>query len=114
MSSDDAIVASSNDQFRTLGSFWTAYGVIRLIMVLCLLIYGKTFTLMFGTLLSRVPDPFALMDIFHFLYVVMIALSAVCGFVGFVAGLALFAGQRSGRRLALVAAVLSVPIFRWA
>ena len=108
MSSDDAIVASSNDQFRTLGSFWTAYGVIRLIMVLCLLIYGKTFTLMFGALLSRVPDPFALLDIFHFLYMVTIALSAVCGFVGFVAGLALFAGQRSGRRLALIAAVLSV------
>ena len=108
MSSDDPIVANPNDQFRTLGSFWIAYGVIRLIMVLCLLIYGRTATLMFGALLSRVPDPFALMDVFHFLYMVMIALSIVCGVVGFLAGLALLAGHRSGRMLALIAAVLSV------
>jgi hypothetical protein len=38
----------------------------------------------------------------------VIALSAVCGLIGFVAGLALLGGQRSGRRLALIAAVLSV------
>jgi hypothetical protein len=77
-------------------------------MVLCLLIYGKTVTLMFGALLSRVPDPFALMDVFHFLYAVTIGLSAVCALVGFVAGLALLAGQQVGRKLALIAAVLSV------
>ncbi len=48
-------------------------------MVLGLLIYGATATLMFGALLNRVPDPFALMDIFHFLYVIFITLSAVAG-----------------------------------
>ncbi|HWX37939.1 MAG TPA: hypothetical protein VNY09_01790 [Candidatus Sulfotelmatobacter sp.] len=108
MSSDDPVVANANHQFRTLGSFWTVYAVIRLIMVLCLLIYDRTATLMFGALLSRVPDPFALIGVFHFLYTVVILLSAVCGFVGFFAGLALLGGQRSGRGLALIAAVLSV------
>lgn len=108
MTSDDPILPNSNGHFRTLGSFWTIYGIIRMIMVLCLVIYGRTATLMFGALLSRVPDPFALMGIFHFLYTFMIALSAVCGVVGFIAGLALFGGQRSGRKLALIAAVLSV------
>ena len=108
MSSDDPIDQNPNGYFRTLGSFWTIYGVIRLIMVLCLLIYGRTATLMFGALLSRVPDPFALMGVFHFLYLAMIALSVVCGLIGFVAGLALFGGVRSGRKLALIAAVLSV------
>lgn len=108
MSSDDPIVRSPNDHFRTLGSFWTIYGIIRLIMVLCLLIYGRTATLMFGALLNRVPDPFAYMDVFHFLYAGMIALSAVCGLVGFAAGLALLGGQRYARMLALIAAVLSV------
>src|SRR5579863_7866985 len=107
MTSGDRILPNSNDYFRTLGGFWTIYGVIRMIMVLCLLIYGRTVTLMFGALLSRVPDPFALMDFFHFLYTVMIILSAVCGLVGLVAGLALIGGQRSGRKLALIAAVLS-------
>ena len=108
MNSGDSILPNPNVYFRTLGGFWTIYGVIRMIMVLCLLIYGRTATLMFGALLSRVPDPFALMGIFHFLYTVMIVLSAVCGLVGFVAGLALIGGQRSGRKLALIAAVLSV------
>jgi hypothetical protein len=108
MSSDDPIVQNSIGGFRTLGSFWTVYGVIRLIMVLCLLIYGRTATLMFGALLNRVPDPFALMGVFHFLYTALIVFSAVCGLIGFVAGLALLGGQRSGRKLALIAAVLSV------
>jgi len=108
MSSDHAIVQNSIGRFRTLGSFWTVYGVIRLVMVLCLLMYGRTATLMFGALLNRVPDPFTLMDVFHFLYTAMIALSAVCGLIGLVAGLALLGGQQSGRRLALIAAVLSV------
>jgi hypothetical protein len=108
MPSGDSIVQNPDDHFRTLGSFWTVYGVIRLIIVLCLLIYGRTATLMFGALLSRVPDPFALMDIFHFLYTIIVAFSAVCGVIGFVAGIALLGGQRSGRRLALIAAVSSV------
>ncbi len=108
MSSDDSIAQNPNGCFRTLGGFWMVYGVIRLIMVLGLAIYGRTATLMFGALLSRVPDPFALMGVFHFLYTIMIVWSVVCGVVGILAGLALLAGQRSGRKLALIAAVLSV------
>ena len=108
LSSDDPIAQNTIGCFRALGSFWIVYGVFRLIMVLCLLIYGRTATLMFGALLNRVPDPFALMGVFHFLYTLTIALSAVCGLIAFVAGAALIGGQRSGRRLALIAAVLSV------
>ena len=108
MSSDDPITHNSPGRFRILGIFWAVYGIFRLIMVLCLLIYGGTATLMFGALLNRVPNPFALMDIFHFLYAAVIVLSAVCGHVGIVAGLALIAGVRSGRNLALLAAILSV------
>jgi hypothetical protein len=108
MTTDDPMVQNPSGHFRTLGAFWTVYGVIRLIMVLCLLIYGRTVTLMFGALLSRVPDPFALMDFFHILYMVLTALSAVCALIGFVAGVALIGGARAGRKLALIAAVLSV------
>jgi hypothetical protein len=108
MTSGDHILPNSNINYRTLGGFWTIYGVIRMIIVLCLLVYGRTATLMFGALLSRVPDPFALMDVFHLLYILMIILSAVCCLVSLVAGLALIGGQRSGRKLAIIAAVLSV------
>jgi hypothetical protein len=63
---------------------------------------------MFGALLNRVPDPFTLMTAFHVIYTVMIVLSAVCGILGIIAGLALLAGNRSGRTLALVAGFLSL------
>jgi hypothetical protein len=108
MSSNDIVLPNPIGRFRTLGTLWIAYGVIRLIMVLCLLIYGRTATLMFGALLNRVPDPFALMDIFHFFYIALIVLSIVCGAMGLIAGLALIGRQQSGRRLAIIAAILSV------
>jgi hypothetical protein len=108
MTSDDPVIHSPSHHFQILGSFWTVYGLLRLIMVLCMLMYGTTATLMFGALLSRVADPFALMGIFHFLYTAMIALSVVCGVLGVVAGLALLGGQQSGRKLALIAAVFSL------
>jgi hypothetical protein len=63
---------------------------------------------MFGALLNRVPDPFALMADFHVLYAMLIALSVVCGILGIIAGLALLAGNRSGRMLALIAGFLSL------
>jgi hypothetical protein len=108
MSSGEPIVQKPNSHWRTLGSLWIVYGVLRLIMMIGLLVYGATATLMFGALLNRVPDPFALMDVFHFLYVILIALSAAAGLFGLVAGLALVGGMKSGRKLAIVAAVLSV------
>jgi len=63
---------------------------------------------MFGALLNRVPDPFTLMSVFHFLYMAMIALSVVCGILGLMAGLAMVGGKQAGRTLALFAGVLSL------
>jgi hypothetical protein len=108
MSSDYSNSRKRTWQFPALGSFWTVYGIIRLMMVVCLLIYGPTATLMFGALLSRVADPFILMGIFHFLYTAFVFLSVACAIVGFVAGLGLLGGHQSGRKLALIAAVLSL------
>jgi len=91
-----------------LGGCWIVYGVIRLIMAVCLFLYSGTATLMFGALLNRVPDPFTLMTAFHVIYAAMIALSVVCGILGIIAGLALLAGNPSGRLLALIAGFLSL------
>jgi hypothetical protein len=84
------------------------YGVIRLVLAALLVLYSGTATVMFGALLSRVPDPFTLMSLFHFMYIVMIALSVVCGILGIMAGLALLGGKQSGRTLALIAGFLSL------
>lgn len=108
MSSGDSTAQNPSGHLRTLGGCWVAYGVFRLIMAICLFIYSGTAALMFGALLNRVPDPFTLMADFHIVYTAMIALSVVCGILGIVAGLALFAGNRSGRMLALLAGFLSL------
>ena len=108
MSSPDPIAPSLSGHLRTLGICWLVYGVIRLMMAVCLFVYGSTATVMFGTLLNRVPDPLTLMGVFHFMYTVMIALSAVCGVLGLMAGLFLLSERRSGRTLALVAGFLSL------
>ena len=82
--------------------------VIRLITAVWLVFFTGTATLMFGALLARTPDPFTLMSTFHFVYGVVVVMAAVCGLIGLLAGLALLAGSRSARGLALVAGFLSL------
>jgi uncharacterized membrane protein len=108
MSSDDPGIQSPSGQLRTLGGCWIAYGVVRLVLATLLVLYSGTATVMFGALLSRVPDPFTLMSVFHFMYIVMIVLSVVCGILGIMAGLALLGGKQSGRTLALIAGFLAL------
>jgi hypothetical protein len=108
MSPHDPVAQSLSGHLRTLGLCWIVYGVIRLIMAVCLVIYVSTATVMFGALLNRVPDPLALMGVFHIICTGMIALSAVCGVLGLMAGPALLAGRQSARRLALIAGFLSL------
>lgn len=93
---------------RGLGICWMLYAVWRMAAAAGLVIFSATATLMFGALLNRVADPFTLMNIFHVLYALTIVLLAVSGVVGFLAGLALLSGARSGRMLAICAAVLGV------
>ena len=108
MSSNDPAAQSLNVHLRTLGGLWIVYGVIRLALATLLILYSGTATVMFGALLNRAPDPFTLMGVFHLLYIVMIALSVVCGILGIMAGLALIGGQGAGRMLALIAGFLSL------
>ncbi len=89
---------------QTLGVCWLVYGIFRLIMGICLVLFGGKATVMFGALLGRVPNPFALMGDFHVIYAVIVVLTLLCGLFGFLAGLALLASQRLARTLALLAA----------
>jgi hypothetical protein len=108
MTLDDPTTRSLGGHLRTLGGCWIVYGIIRLVLASLLVLYSGTATVMFGALLSRAPDPFTLMGGFHFIYMVMIALSVVCGILGLMAGLALLGGRRSSRTLALIAGFLSL------
>jgi hypothetical protein len=93
---------------RIVGMFWILYGIARLVMALWLAVFTPTATVMFGALLTRVPNPFSLMTVFHFLYLGIILWSAACGVFGIFAGFALLAGRNFASRLAVIAAVLSL------
>lgn len=91
---------------RTLGICWVIYGIIRLVMALWLFVFNGTATVMFGALLTRVPDPFTMMSEFHIIYVAIIVLSVICGVLGIIGGLGAMAG--SGRNTLILAALLSL------
>jgi len=97
-----------SDQRGILAVCWLMYGIFRLITGICLVLFSGTATVMFGALLDRVPNPFALMRDFHVVYAGIVFLAFLCGVFGVLAGLALLANQRPARTLALLAAFLSV------
>ena len=105
MSLDESAAGNLSGHRRILGVCWLVYGLLRLLMALCLVLFSPTATVMFGTLLSHVADPFALMSIFHIVYISIVVLSVLCGVFALLAGLA---NQRPGRMLALFAPFLSV------
>jgi hypothetical protein len=77
-------------------------------MTVWLISFTTTATLMFGALLTRVPDPYSLMALFHFLYLGVTIWSAVSGVLGILAGVTLLSGQRSARPLSIASALLSL------
>jgi hypothetical protein len=105
---DESTAGHLGDHRRILGTCWLIYGIFRLIMGICLFLFFGTATVMFGALLSRVPNPFSLMSDFHFVYAGIVVVTILCGLFGILAGLALLASQRPASTLALVAAFLSV------
>jgi hypothetical protein len=107
MSTNAASAQNPRAHSGTLGALWIGYAILRLVAVILLVLYTGTATVMFGALLTRVPDPYTLMTIFHILYVAAIIVTALSGLFGLLAGLALLGGK-SARTLSLVAAFLSL------
>jgi hypothetical protein len=94
---------------KFLGFAWIVYGIARILLALWLMAFEPTAKVMFGALLSRVANPYAMMDHFHIVYFGIVVISFVCGALGILAGLALLTGSSVGRTLALWAAFLSLP-----
>ena len=108
MSTNTSVSGNPSRNSSTLGSLWLIYGIIRLAVVILLILYSGTATVMFGALLSRVPDYLAFMTVFHFFYVVAMIVTTLAGLFGIFAGLALLAERPSARSLSLTAGFLSV------
>jgi len=108
MSTNSAAAANPRGRSSTLGVLWIVYALLRLAAVILLVLYTGTATVMFGALLTRVPDPYTLMAAFHVFYIGAVIVTALSGLVGLFAGLSLLAGKSSARSLAIVASVLSL------
>ncbi len=93
---------------KSLGICWVVYGIFRVCMGVAQILFAPTATVMFGSLLNRVANPFTLMGIFHVFYVFVILLSFVCGVLGIAGGLAILGNARSGRGLLVAASFLSL------
>lgn len=89
---------------RTLGILWAAYGVLLILGGVWLLLYEPALTLMWGALLNRVPNPFAWMNLFHFMLYAKVLLDFVAAVFSFLAATALMPSAYSGRKLGLIAA----------
>ena len=89
---------------RNLGVLWIVYGFLRLAGALLIFLSSATLSVMWGALLTRVPNPYSLMDFFHLLLVVLMILGVLAGIVSIAAGLTLASGGLSGRKLGLAAA----------
>jgi hypothetical protein len=93
---------------RPLGICWIVYGIIRVCLGVWLVVFMPTATVMFGALLSRVPNPYWLIDLFHFMYALAIVVSIACGLLGIAGGLASLGNARAGRGLLIVASFLAL------
>jgi hypothetical protein len=92
----------------TLGALWIIYGILRLVAAILLLVYTGTATVMFGALLTRVPDPATLMTTFHNFYIAATLVTALSGLFALMAGTSLLTAKPFARGFSLVAAFLSL------
>jgi hypothetical protein len=88
---------------KTLGVLWALYGIVCFLEVAWLVVQAGTLSVMWGTLLSRVPIPYAWMSLFHLALVIAVAVLVLAGIFSVMAGAGLLTGSRSQRNMALAA-----------
>ena len=94
--------------YRTLGVLWLFYAILRFAGAVFILIYSTALTLMWGALITRVPNPFALMSFFHVFLVFAMVLNIVAGIFALLAALALLGRTTASRRMALLASFFAL------
>jgi hypothetical protein len=96
-------VNESGGTYGTLGVLWAVYAILRFAGAAFIVVYEGMLTVMWGAVITRVANPFALMSLFHFFLVFAIVLNIVAGIVSLFAAIALLGRSGSARKLALVA-----------
>ena len=84
------------------------YGVICLAEAVWIAVNDAALTTMWGTVVSRVADPFVWMNSFRLFLVGVIALAVGAGILALLAGMALMRRTSSSRPLVLTASFLAI------
>ena len=87
---------------------WLVYAILRFAGAAFIVVYENTLTLMWGAIITRVPNPFALMSLFHFFLIFAVVLNIIAGIVSLLAAMALLGRTGSARTLALVASFFAL------
>lgn len=93
---------------KTLAALWGLYGVICFVEVAWVAVHVQSFTVMWGAILSRVPNPYPWMRLFQAALVVGVALLVLAALFSLLAASALLARSRSRRNMTLVAGFLGL------
>src|ERR1700730_11280819 len=101
-------LSEPNERYRTLGVLWLFYAVLRFAGAAFILVYSSTLTLMWGAIITRVPNPFALMSLFHVFLTFALVLTFVAGIFAFLAAISFLGRAGSSRTLALVASFFAL------
>jgi hypothetical protein len=108
MASDSSDAVRLARPSAPLGFCWIVYGIFHIIVAIWMLGFAGTAGVMFGTWLSRVPNPYSLMNLFHIVWAGWMVLSAASGIFGVLAGITLLTGSAVSRLLAVLAALCAV------
>jgi len=84
------------------------YAVVSLAQAAWVFFNIPVLTVMWGAIITRVPNPFAWMDWFHVALVGVIVLGVITAIVSFLAGFSLMGRATANGTLAVVASVLAL------
>jgi hypothetical protein len=88
---------------KTLGVLWAIDSVLCFLEVTWLVVRADTLSVMWGTVLSRVPNPYSWMSFFHLVLTIAVALLLLAGVFSLLAASALLTRTRSDRNTAMMA-----------
>jgi hypothetical protein len=101
-------MANLEERRKSLGLLWVIYGVICIIKAVFVFVNINVFTLMWGALLNRVPDPYTWMSLFHIWIMCLIVLMSVTALFSFLAAGSLRMGSNPSRAITLIAGFFAI------
>jgi ABC-type Fe3+ transport system permease subunit len=94
--------------YRTLGILWLVYGAICIFEAAWLVVERNVLRIVWGTLITRVPDSLSWMSYYDMIWFVAVALAIMTAIFSFFGAFALMRRVISGRPFAQIASILAI------